>query len=268
MRTKHIATIFAVAVLALSVDASFSRERRTKHGGAADSLEVSATPAPAEEEEEVSTLLKEWAPVKVVHNIGIRGGYGMGSMRREPTRNNRNYAGLLNMGVTYRFDVPAQKYVGAITAELNWLQKGFAYETFSESGEVYSRKFSVIELPIMWQPYLPLSKGGSRFHLNAGPFVSYVIDGGTYESYTDDSNKETIEKGNYYYDPLRDNRFEYGVSFGAGFFIAVRRFGITLDFRYNIGLSDILKGVTKYAGNPFRSPVDQINVSLGLSFRL
>ena len=258
-----------LAVLAVP-DVSGQRRERKVRKAAADSLEISTEHAPVQKQEDdnESTLQKAWAPVKVVHNIGIRGGYGSGSMRREPTRNKRGYSGLMNIGVTYRFDVPVQKYMGAITAELNWKQKGFAYETFSESGEVYRRRYTVIELPIMWQPYLPLGRGGSRFHLNAGPFVSYVIDGGEYEIYADDGSKETIEKGSYYFDNLRDNRWEYGISAGAGFFIAIRRFAITLDFRYDIGLSDILKGVNKYSGNPFRSPIDHMGVSLGVSFRL
>jgi|GEM_PF-2091105 len=259
--------ILTAMLLALSLPNSYSRERKIRTEEMVDTIQVNKTPPPPpESDEKVPTLLAAWAPVTIAHSFGIRGGYGFGSIRLEPTKQGKSYSGLINFGVTYRFDVPKQKYVGTIQAELNYIEKGFAYETFSESGQIYSRKYSSIELPVMWQPYIPLSNNGSRFHLNAGPFVSYSL-GSTYRLYTEEGN-QTIEEGDYYYDTLRDNRWDYGIALGAGFVIAIKRFAISADFRYNIGLGDILKGVTKYPGNPFRSPVDQMNISLGVSFRL
>lgn len=218
------------------------------------------------------SIVAEWPAEKVVHYIGLRGGYGLGLQRFEPNKNNVTQTGLFNIGLAYRFDVPRQKYVGCIEFDLEYLQKGFGYETYTESGIIYSRKYSVIMLPILWQPYLPLGKKGSRFYLNLGPYLSYTINGGTYRYYDRDSG-ETMpgedSEGDYEYDTLRDNYWEYGCPLGAGFVIAVgKSLTLGIDFRYNINLSDVMKGVNKYASNPFRSPVDQMNISFGVNYRI
>jgi len=214
------------------------------------------------------SIVAEWPAEKVDHYLGIRGGYGLGTQRFEPNKDNVTQTGLFNFGIAYRFDVPRQKYVGCIEFDLEYMQKGFGYETYTESGIVYSRRYAVIMLPILWQPYLPLGKKGSRFYLNLGPYLSYTISGGT-EKYYDKETKETISEENYEYDTLRDNYWEYGCPVGAGFVIAASKsFTIGIDFRYNINLSDVLKGVNKYASNPFRSPVDQMNISFGVNFKI
>ncbi len=212
------------------------------------------------------TLSAAWAPVKVDHYIGVRGGYAMGSIRFEPTRQTKMKMGLMVGGISYKFDVPAQKYVGCIEADINWSQKGYRVHRYFDSEEVSERVWSVIEVPILWQPYLPLGKGGSRFYLSAGPYVSYALDSRFREF--NEVTGEVIEEGKYEYDPTRDNRWEYGVTFGAGFLVAIRRFSISAEFRYNIGLSDVYKGVTKYEGNPFRSPADQMAITLGVNYKI
>lgn len=212
------------------------------------------------------TLSAAWAPVKVEHYVGVRGGYAMGSIRFEPSRPTKMKMGLMVGGLVYKFDVPAQKYVGCIEADVNWSQKGYRVRRYFDSEEVSERVWNVIEVPILWQPYLPLGKGGSRFYLSAGPYVSYAVDSRMKEF--NEVTGEVLAKGKYEYDPTRDNRWEYGVTFGAGFLVAIRRFSISAEFRYNIGLSDLYKGVTKYEGNPFRSPADQMAVTLGVNYKI
>lgn len=212
------------------------------------------------------TLSAAWAPVKVDHYLGIRGGYGLGSIRFEPNRQTEYKLGLIIGGISYKFDIPKQKYVGCIEANLNWSQKGYLVHKYYDSDEVYERKYNTIELPILWQPYLPLSKGGSRFYLSAGPYVSYAFNS-TYREYNK-ATGETYSQGNYEYDPTRDNRWGYGVTVGGGLLFAIKRFSISAEFRYNIGLSDIFKSVTKYEGNPFRSPTDQMAITLGVNYKI
>ncbi|MFI3294844.1 MAG: porin family protein [Rikenellaceae bacterium] len=212
------------------------------------------------------TVMEAWAPVTIDHYIGVRGGYGMGTVRFEPAYNTSYYMGLMNIGLLYRFDIPSQKYVGCIEANIEYLEKGYQYETYNESGIISSRRYSTIMISIPWQPYLPLSKNGSRFYLNAGPFFSYAMQS-SYRTYYEEDN-QTITEGEYEYDMLRDNRMEYGLAVGAGLSIALtEKVLLGLDFRYNITLSDTFKSVTKYASNPFRSPVDQINIGLTLAWK-
>lgn len=223
---------------------------------------------PKTPEPEIGTLEKEWTPVVMQHYIGIRGGIGSGTGRFEPLRENIAYSGLLNFGIAYRFDAPKQKYVGCIEANLNYMEKGYKYETYIESGIVESRKYSMIELPILWQPYLPLSSKNdlSRIFLSAGPYLGYAIDS-HYQIYELESGN-TIDEGKYYFNSSRDNRFEYGIVVGGGIQIGYKRLLIAAEFRYNIMLSDTFKGVTKYPGNPFRSPIDQMNISIGIYYKL
>lgn len=216
-----------------------------------------------------ATISEAWAPVELDHYIGIRGGYGMGTGRFEPIKQEQSYMGLINFGISYRLDMKnkQQKYVGAIEFDLEYMERGYAQETYFESGIVYKRKYSTITLPILWQPYLPLSKSGeSRVYLNAGPSLGYVLKS---SFFTEDTKTGTItNEGTWDFNMLRDNRFEYGIVAGGGVIVAIKKKVILgVDFRYNIMLSDIYKGVTKYAGNPFRSPVDVMSLSLKLEYK-
>lgn len=211
-----------------------------------------------------TTLSAAWAPVEVDHYIGLRGGYGIGTTRQEPVRQAEYMMDLIVMGLIYRFDVPSQKYVGAIEANINFSQKGYIIHPYYDSEEVQSRRYNTIELPILWQPYMPLGKGGSRFYLSLGPHFNYSF-ASTYRNYNKLTG-ETYDEGKYEYITGRDNRFEYGVTFGGGFLVAAKGFRLSLEYRYNISLSDSFKSVTKYEGNPFRSPVDQMNIALGINY--
>lgn len=223
------------------------------------------------EEEELGSLEKEWPKVEFKHYVGVKGGYGVGSGRFEPTRQNELHLGLYNFGLMYMFDAVSKgnKYVGAVQIELEYMQKGFTYHLYRDSEEVQSRDYAVIQIPILWQPYLPLSKNGySRFFINAGPFINYIVDTGSQRRYNIKTGV-TTQSGPYKWDPMRDNRFEYGIAAGAGFKIGIKRFAVVAEFRYNITFSDLMKGVEKYPSNVFfRSPIDQMNVSLMLVYRL
>lgn len=218
-------------------------------------------------QEEIGTLDAAWKPVIINHSIGIRGGWGMGSIRREPNKDSAPLPfQLWNGGVSYRFDIPEQKYVGTISFDLDYMQKGYAYLEFFNSQVAYARMFHVIQLSIVWQPYLPLSrKNDSRMYLIAGPFVSYTISGGEEQTFNVET-KEVITKNKYEMDPMNDYYLNYGISAGLGFQFAFGRFAISVDARYNIQLSDIIRGPEYIQGNPFRTPVDHIGASLGFHY--
>mgnify|MGYP000206924585 CR=1 FL=1 len=77
----------------------------------------------------------------------------------------------------------------------------------------------------------------------------------------------------------RDNRWGYGLAGGGGIALLIRRFEINVRARYYFGLSDIVRNRNKYADNgidgsenpfwatPMRSPLDNLTVSVGLSYR-
>ncbi len=215
----------------------------------------------------IPTLEAAWAPVDVEHSFGLRFGWGMGMIRREPARQGVTYPDpLWAAGISYRFDVPVQKYVGTIMFELQYVQKGFAYNEVFDGKDSYARSFDVIELPILWQPYLPLDKKGSRIYLNAGPFISYTLS--SKEKWYNNETGEIKKEQDYDMDPNEDYFWNYGIAAGLGFYVNVaERWSITADGRYSIQLSDIQRGPEFIPGNPFRTPVDHISVSVGVQYK-
>ncbi len=221
------------------------------------------------QQEKISTLDAAWAPVLLDHSIGIRAGWGTGTIRREPARDGTKLTNpLWNFGINYRFDVPEQKYVGTILFELQFVQKGFAYLMyFDDSGDAYTRTYDMIEFPILWQPYFPISKkNDSRIYLSAGPFVSYSF--GARESYYNADSGEIYSEGEYEMDSEEDYFWNYGIAVGLGLNIAINeRFSLQVDGRYTIQLSDMQRGPEYVTGNPFRTPVDHMGVSVGMQYK-
>lgn len=231
-----------------------------------DTLFVTDTIKVAPKDDNTPTLERAWRPVVVDHHIGVRGGWGFGSIRREPGKENVGLPwSLWNGGITYHFDVPSQKYVGCIEVGLGFMEKGYAYKYSSTEDNAYARKYTVLELPILWQPYFPIGKQGTRIYLSAGPFLSYTLSGTQYEF--NSATGEMLSQEEYKYDDMKDYRWGYGVTVGGGVVVAIGRFAISAEFRYSIGLSDVERGPEFVPGNPFRTPVDQMSVSLGVRYK-
>ena len=86
-------------------------------------------------------------------------------------------------------------------------------------------------------------------------------------------------KGNYRYKTPRDNRWGYGLAGGGGIAVLIRQFELNFRVRYYFGYSDIVRARTKNADNtqdgpenpfwasPLRSPLDNLNISVGVSYR-
>ena len=66
----------------------------------------------------------------------------------------------------------------------------------------------------------------------------------------------------------RDPRWGYGLCGGGGFSVLFGRFEAAFEARYYLGYSDVLRNGTKYTGNPNHSPLDNINLSLAVYYRL
>lgn len=198
------------------------------------------------------------------HYLGIRAGYGAGSARFFPAKETGYVWGLPSGGLSYKFysDV---KYVGAIEIDLQYTGKGFKYDLAKNSDTSYMRKLSSIELPLFWQPHVYFFNYHAKFFLNLGVNISYNFHS-SYEYSTKSSG--VYEEGKYPFMITRDNRFGYGLCAGAGFSVLFNRWEILAEGRYYFGYSDILKNTSKYELNPRRSPLDNINISLGVYYRL
>lgn len=198
------------------------------------------------------------------HYLGVRGGWGGGSARFTPARETKLEWGLYSGGLSYKF-YTAQKYVGGIQIDLQYMGRGFAYDLQSKSDSSYHRTINSFELPFMWQPHIYVFQRHGRIFLNLGVYLSYM--GGSKYYYK--SKKAGIyEEGPYQRELTRDARWGYGLCGGAGIGFLIRRFEIAVEGRYYFGYSDVLRNGTKYQGNPTHSPLDNINISLALYYRL
>ena len=198
------------------------------------------------------------------HYIGVRGGYGGGTSRFEPILDDRFFMGLKSFGVSWKYrGLP--KYAGAIQLDLLYAQQGYKRAENQFADTSYMRTVNSIMLPFMWQPNVQLLKGRAEFFSNLGVYVCYNMNS-KYEWVSDRNG--VFESGDYEMIDIRDNRMGYGLVAGAGLGVYMGRFEFTLEARYCFGYSDILKNHTKYEGNPLRSPMDQLNLSLGIYYRL
>ena len=198
------------------------------------------------------------------HYLGVRGGWGGGSARFTPARETKLEWGLYSGGLSYKF-YTAQKYVGGIQIDLQYMGRGFAYDLQSKSDSSYHRTINSFELPFMWQPHIYVFQRHGRIFLNLGVYLSYM--GGSKYYYK--SKKAGIyEEGPYQKQVTRDARWGYGLCGGAGIGFLIRRFEVAVEGRYYFGYSDVLRNGTKYQGNPTRSPLDNINISLAFYYRL
>lgn len=88
------------------------------------------------------------------HYLGVRGGWGGGSARFTPARETKLEWGLYSGGLSYKF-YTAQKYVGGIQIDLQYMGRGFAYDLQSKSDSSYHRTINSFELPFyVATPYL------------------------------------------------------------------------------------------------------------------
>lgn len=217
------------------------------------------------------------------HTLGVTAGYGMGSSRLYPKQETRGVWGLYSAGVQWRY-YGTQRYVGGFGIDLEFLQRGFSYAPYASSTENeadyqwYTRKVNSILLPIVWQPHIYVARNRLRIFLEASAFFSYNISSTYVNEVARDAGKPDWE-GKYTFVTARDNRWGYGLAGGGGFAVLVKQFEISLRVRYYFGYSDIVRNRNKYSGNsgdspanpfastPIRSPLDNLNVSIGLSYR-
>lgn len=217
------------------------------------------------------------------HTIGVTAGYGMGSSRLYPKQETRGVWGLYSAGVQWRY-YGTQRIVGGFGLDLEFLQRGFSYAPYASSTENkadyrwYTRKVNSILLPVVWQPHVYVAHNRLRIFLEASAYFSYNISSTYVNEVARDAGKTDWE-GKYTFVTARDNRWGYGLAGGGGIAVLVGQFEISVRARYYFGYSDIVRNRNKYAGNagdssanpfastPIRSPLDNLNISVGLSYR-
>ena len=224
-----------------------------------------------------------WHGASAQHTLGFTAGYGMASARFDPKQEMKGMWGIYTAGLTWRY-YGTQRFVGGFGIDLEFLQQGFSFATNASLVEepkdfrYYTRHINSVMLPIVWQPHIYLLRHRVRVYLEAAATFSYQLS----SDYEDESAKASGMadwKGDYNYKTARDSRWGYGLAGGGGIAFLIRRFEINVRARYYFGLSDVVRNRNKYADNgidgsenpfwttPMRSPLDNLTISVGLSYR-
>jgi hypothetical protein len=220
------------------------------------------------------------------HYVGVRGGYGLGFGRFYMKQEQNIVWGLSSGGVAWKY-YSTERFVGGIGAEVEFIQRGYDYNVrklidreIVVTDTTFRRVVNSVNLPIIWQPHVTMMGNRLRVFLNLGVCVSYNFrDSRAYYSF----RGEVYEELAYRRKLVRDNPFGYGLLGGFGFNVAVApRWEVMAEGRYYFSYGDILRNRNKYPGDeihmlirsngavdhPLRSPVDNINISVGVFYRL
>lgn len=227
--------------------------------------------------------LLTWSGAAAQHTLGFTASYGMASARFEPQQEMRALWGRYGGGLSWRY-YGKQRFVGGFGIDLELLQTGYSFATNTAQVEekkdylYYTRHINTIMLPVVWQPHFYLLRNHVRVYLEAAATFSYNF-GSTYENEQARERGAADWRGDYTFKTPRDNRWGYGLAGGGGIAFLIDRFELNFRVRYYFGYADILRNRNRYADggidgseNPFpvtafRSPLDNLMVSVGVNFR-
>ena len=202
--------------------------------------------------------------VQAQHYIGLRGGVGVGYGRFEPASyyTMKWVPGVWSGGLQWKYYGPV-RYVGAIGAEVEFLQRAYQQQAGLDSPDYVRRVYNTVNVPLIWHIHLNLAHNRLRVFLNAGIWASYNIGA---RQWTRVDGVVTEEP--YKMLLVRDNPFNYGLLGGLGANVIFGRWELLVEARYYFSYGDILRNSDVYASNPTRSPLDNIMLSLGFFYRL
>lgn len=203
-------------------------------------------------------------PGRAQHYIGARGGWGIGYGRFTPVSwyPMEWVWGTWSGGIQWKY-YGKVRYIGAIGAELEFIQRAYQIQAGVGSEDYTRRIYNTVNLPLIWHIHMNFNDNRMRVFLNAGVWASYNIS--AYEWMQSDG---TVTEGPYHMILVRDNPMNYGLLGGIGMNFIFGRWELMVEGRYYFSYGDILRNNAVYSGNPVRSPLDNISISLGFFYRL
>jgi len=185
-------------------------------------------------------------------SIGIKLGGNISSVNFDPVIPQNINNGYLG-GITFKHI--EEKNLG-IQIELNYLQFGWS-ENLADTIGTYSRRLNYIQFPLM--THLNFGKNKTRFFLNIGPHMSYLI-----------SENETINIFNEaneapYYRTKIANRLEIGLGLGIGITQHTSIGVFQLEGRGNIGLTNIFEETIETPFDISRNMAAELTLSFSLA---
>lgn len=184
--------------------------------------------------------------------FGVNGGVALDRISFDPTIKQGWHTGM-TLGLTGRYT--CEKYYGMICAlqvELNYTQMGWKEALDPEYGnDTYARTINYFQLPILAHLRFGRETNGISGFIALGPQLGFALSesskkGGDWASTPyptmDDLRRHRPNGVVEQYDLGVQNKFDYGITGGAGIELTKPRFGhISLEARYYFGLSDIFK---------------------------
>lgn len=155
------------------------------------------------------------------------------------------------------------RYIGAVAAELEFLQRAYQEQVSLDSEDYTRRMYNTVNLPLIWHIHMNFNDNRLRIFLNAGVWASYNIS-----AYEWVKSGSTVSEGRYRMKLVRDNPLGYGLLGGIGLNVVMGKWELMIEGRYYFSYGDVLRNRAVYAGNPVRSPLDNISLSLGFYYRL
>lgn len=177
------------------------------------------------------------------HNfaMGINGGINLNSVSFSPTVRQSNLMGI-NGGFSARYisEIYFKMICGA-QIEVNFSQHGWKefYEDYPELQ--YTRKMTYVEIPFMAHLAFGKERGVQGF-FHAGPQIGFFLgdshtQSGNWENYTNlvvEQHEKAVE-----------NKFDYGITAGAGLEIRTKAGNFMVEGRYYYALSDFYQSTKK-----------------------
>ena len=136
-------------------------------------------------------------------------------------------------------------------------------QTRLDSQDYTRRVYNTVNLPLIWHIHMNFNDNRLRVFLNAGVWASYNLS-----AYEWVKRGSSVSEGPYHMTLVRDNPLGYGLLGGVGLNVVMGRWELLIEGRYYFSYGDIMRNSAVYAGNPVRSPLDNIAVSLGFYYRL
>jgi hypothetical protein len=174
--------------------------------------------------------------------VGFNGGININSVSFTPTIKQGSLMGITG-GVTARYI--SEKYfamICGIQMELNYAQHGWM-EKYEDSTDSYSRTMDYVEIPLL--AHLAFGKDrGVQFFLNLGPQIGFLLNESEKYEYTGSEWNPPISVKEQY-GKMADNKFDYGITGGAGLELRTKAGHFLIEGRYYFALSDFYGNTKK-----------------------
>ena len=223
------------------------------------------------------------------HTLGVIGGTTAWAAAVSIRSRRRGRSGVFTAEVfTWRY-YGKQRFVGGFGVDLEFQQQAFSFATNASQVDeketanylYYTRRINSMVLPVVWQPHFYLLKNHVRVYFEAAAtfFYNFRRPGSrSISSMRRPSRKDTYG-GTYHFKVPRDNRWGYGLAGGRRHFVPDPAFRVEFPGPLLFRLFDIVRNRNRYYDNsddgpenpfyttPMRSPLDNLMISVGVSYR-